>query len=187
MKHILFLFVAALAVISCQKKGAELPSYSKAEIPGTYTNQNGETVTSKDYEGKIVVADFIFTHCPSICPPMARQMTRIQNEYKDKDDLRLLSFSIDPKRDTVGRLKWYSDKIGANPDMWHFVTAPKNVITETSEKLMVFQEADESAPGGFNHQSRFILIDRDGTVRGYYDGVNPEDVDKLINDIKKLY
>ena len=185
MNYLAFFFIAALAFVSCQKQ-ADLPKYSETAIPGTYTNQNGNEFTAADIEGKVVVTDFIFTHCPSICPKMAQQMKRVQTAYEGNDNLRLVSFSIDPERDTVGRLNWYANKIGADPEMWQFVTAPMDVIKETSDSLMVFQEEDADAPGGFNHQSRFILIDRQGFARGFYDGVNPEDVDRLINDIETL-
>lgn len=186
MKYLSLTFFLTVLFFSCSQK-EELPKYSKATIPGTYVNQNGETITGKDLEGNIVVADFVFTHCPSICPRMAEQMLRVQEEFSDKDDLRLISFSIDPARDTVGRLKWYTQKIGTNDDVWSFVRAEKEVVRETSDSLMVFQEKDENAPGGFNHASQFILMDKDGIVRGYYDGVKPEDVSELIEDIHTLY
>lgn len=186
MKYLSIAIITCFLIFSCNKKES-LPEYSKAVIPGTYTNQNGETITEESLKNNIVVADFVFTHCPSICPRMATQMLRIQDEFAKKDDLQLISFSIDPVRDTVGRLKWYTEKIGVQDDMWSFVTAPKNVIDKTSESLMVFQEKDKNAPGGYNHASQFILMDKNGIVRGYYDGVNPDDVSQLIKDIHTLY
>ena len=127
MKQLSILFFIALAVVACQKQ-SDLPSYSEVTIPGKYTNQNGETVTAESLKGKVVVTDFVFTHCPSICPKMAQQMKRVQDEFDGNEDLQLLSFSIDPERDTVGRLKWYTEKIGANDQMSSFVTAPIEVI-----------------------------------------------------------
>ena len=186
MKQLAVVFILFLGFYSCQQK-EQLPEYSKAVIPGSYTNQNGETVTAKDLEGNIVVTNFVFTHCPSICPKMAEQMLRVQEEFSTKDDLRLISFSIDPVRDTVERLKWYTEKIGADDDVWSFVRADKDVIQATSDSLLVFQEKDENVPGGFNHASQFILIDKTGTVRGYYDGIKQEDVTELIEDIHTLY
>lgn len=184
MKHFICI-ILFFSIYSCQTNQS-LPDYGKAIIPGTYTSQNGQQIDSTSLQGSILVVDFVFTHCPSICPKMAQQMMRVQEAYQDNENVRIVSFSIDPKNDTVDRLKWYTQKIGVNDDMWSFVRAEKDVIDATSESLKVFQEADESAPGGYNHQSRFILMDQTMTIRGYYDGVNPDDVSKLIADIKQL-
>lgn len=163
-----------------------MPEFGQATIPGAYVDQNGNTITQEDLEGKIVVTDFVFTHCPSICPKMAQQLKRVQSEFEGNDDLKIISFSIDPVRDTIERLKWYTEKIGTNDEMWHFLRAEQNIIDQTADSLKVFQEADESAPGGINHQSRFILIDEKKEVRGYYNGVDAEDVDQLIKDLHLL-
>lgn len=183
MKYYAILFFS-FALLSC--KNEPLPDYGEVKLPGEYVNQLGETISQSDVEGEVVVADFIFTHCPSICIPMAGQMKRVHDTYEGKDDVRIMSFSIDPERDTIERLKWYGDKIGAKEENWWFLRADMSLITETSKEFRVFQSQDADAPGGFNHQSWFVLIDKEGHWRGSYDGTNTEDVDQLIKDMKQL-
>jgi len=163
MKYYALLFINLL-FFSCDNT-EPLPDYGSIELPGEYINQVGATIDQSDIEGQIVVADFIFTHCPSICIPMAGHMKRVQNAYEKEKDLRILSFSIDPDRDTIERLKWYGDKIGAKEKNWWFLRAEMPLILKTSKEFKVFQGEDENAPGGFDHQSWFVLIDKDGHWR----------------------
>ncbi len=183
----LFPFVFfCFVIISCTKK-SDLPQYGGAVIPGDYVNQLGESVDSTIIQDKVAVIDFVFTHCPSICPTMALQMKRIQEEYGSTNELQLLSFSIDPKHDTVDRLRWYTEKIGVNDSTWYFLRANQETIDSTSQALKIYQEADETAPGGINHASTFILVDKNNQIRGYYDGTNSIEVDQLIRHMKSLF
>lgn len=187
MKFILPVIACLFILLSCSEtKKVDLPNYGKAILPGEYIDQNGNAISQKNLDNTIFVTDFVFTHCPSICPKMSNQYKRIQDEFSDLKELKLLSFSIDPERDTIGRLKWYANKVGAKDGVWHFLRAEMPVIKKTSESLKVFQEEDENAPGGFNHQARFILVDQNGDIRGYYNGVDEEDVNKLIENIHQL-
>jgi len=185
MKYFSVLALTCFTLFAC-KSTPDLPDYGEVNIPGAYTNQLGNEVSGSDLEGKVIVADFIFTHCPSICIPMAGQMKRIQNEYSKNDNLHLVSFSIDPENDTVERLRWYADKIGANNDQWWFLRADMTQIRAASDEFKVFQEADADAPGGFNHQSWFVLIDENGHMRGSFDGTNADEVGELMEAIDQL-
>ncbi len=186
MKNLLLIACFLFLVFSCKQR-PPLPDYGHATIPGQYVNQLGQTVDSTMIENKVAIVDFVFTHCPSICPKMAAQMLRVQEQFGHREDLQIVSFSIDPKNDTVERLRYYTDKIGVDDSLWYFVRADKATIDETAHSLKVFQEEDDSAPGGYNHQSRFILIDQKGDVRGYYNGVDARDVDKMMEDMKQLF
>lgn len=185
MKYFVFILLS-LSVLTACNQAKELPDYGKITIPGQYENQLAQLVDSTDLEGKVLVVDFVFTHCPNICIPMAGQMKRVQEKYGDKKDLKLMSFSIDPKRDTLERLQWYADKVGVNNDVWWLLRTDMEMIKTTAKEFKVFQEADADAPGGFNHQSWFLLIDKNGHMRGSYDGTEAEDVDQLMKDMKQL-
>ncbi|MCX2745122.1 SCO family protein [Mangrovivirga sp. M17] len=150
-------------------------------------DQDSNVVTQEDIEGKIVVADFFFTTCPSICPTMAAQMLRVYEKYKGNDDLLILSHSIDPYNDTVPALKDYANKLGVDNDQWLFMTGELDEIFKLAEKeYMVTAYQDPQAPGGFAHSGAFVLVDEKGRPRGMYDGTKKDDVDRMMNDIDRL-
>jgi len=187
MKQLLATLTFAFFIFSCTTKKAEpLPNYGPVYIPHTFTDQNGQPLDSTLVQGKVYVADFFFTSCNTICPKMSAQLLRVQEKYEGNEDFEIVSFSIDPKRDTVGRLNWYAEKLGVDDDIWHLVTAPKEMIDETSAIMKVFQEEDASLDDGFNHQGHFLLIDQTGTLRGSYNGTIAEEVDELMEGIDQL-
>ena len=110
----------------------------------SFTNQNGETVTNADFEGKIYVVDFFFTHCPTICPKVTAQMLRVHDRFKDSSNVLLLSHSIDPKHDTIGRLNEYAGKLGVVAPKWQFVTGEKDSIFGIADDY--FSIAKEKTP-----------------------------------------
>jgi len=150
-----------------------------------FVNHNGDTITNKDVAGKIFVADFFFINCPSICPRMKAQMLRVYEQYRDKKDFLVLSHTIDPKRDTVEALNAYAKKLGVE-NGWHFLTGNKEELFAVADKYLISAEEDPQSPGGFAHSGNFILVDKQGNIRGYYDGTNEESVSKLIKDIERL-
>lgn len=151
------------------------------------TDQDSNTVNEETVKGKIYVADFFFTSCPSICPPMKKQMLRIYDKYEKNDEVILLSYSIDPKRDSVGKLHNYAAKLGiANTAKWHLLTGEKDSIYTLATSYLVSAAEDADAPGGHIHDGNFILIDKQRRIRGYYDGTLPESVDKLLKDMDIL-
>lgn len=151
-----------------------------------FIDQDSNWVDASTFSNNVYVVDFFFTSCPSICPKMTKQMARVYEEFEDNSNVMFLSHSIDPKHDDVPRLKAYADKLGVNSDKWHFVRGEQDVIYDIAEDYMVSAAEDESAPGGYIHSGAFVLMDGQHRIRGYYDGVLPEDVDQLMQDINVL-
>lgn len=157
-----------------------VPSFS-------FTNQNGTTVTNKDFDNQIYVVDFFFTHCPTICPKVTANMLRIYERFKDSASVTLLSHSIDTKNDTVGRLQEYAGKMGVTAPKWHFVTGNQDSIYQIADDyFLVLPTVDPSVPGGFNHDGRLVLVDKQKRVRSFCDGTDAKDVDRFMNDIEIL-
>jgi protein SCO1/2 len=143
-------------------------------------------VTNATFEGKIYLADFFFISCPTICPKVKKQMLRIFDKYKGNDELMLLSHTIDPKRDTVGRLKSYAQNLGVDNGQWRFVTGEMDEIYGIADDYMSIAKEDPNAPGGFDHSGWILLIDKTGHIRSFADGTDPEKVDRLLTDIEWL-
>lgn len=152
-----------------------------------YVDQLNRPFGNKDLLGKVYVAEFFFTSCPTICPKVKGQMLRLEEEFADEPDFALVSFTVDPKRDTPERMKEYAEKLGIKDmDRWRFIYGDKFEIAELDEHYLSIAEEDASAPGGFNHSSYIVLVDRDGYVRSYASGLDSEEVDFLIKDIELL-
>lgn len=152
----------------------------------TFVNQDSTTITEKDVKGKIYIADFFFTSCPTICPKVKKNMKKVYKQFKDKEDFLILSHSIDTKYDTVGRLAWYADKFNISSDTWHLLTGEKEHIYQMAGRYLIAALESEDAPGGFDHSGGIALMDRNRRIRGMYDGTDPAEVDDLIRDIQLL-
>jgi protein SCO1/2 len=152
----------------------------------SFIDQNNSIVNSVTARNKILVADFFFTSCPSICPKMMKEMLRVYEKYKTDSDVIILSFSIDPQRDSVPRLKAYERKLDFESSKWRLLTGNRDSIYHFAEKLLVSASEDPDAPGGHIHSGNFILIDKQRRIRGYYDGTKDESVDKLLNELDIL-
>jgi protein SCO1/2 len=170
--------------------GVEVPDTMYHRVPDfALANQEGEEVSFSDFEGKIIVADFFFTTCPTICPIMTKQMTRLQWLLEDNsyDDVHFLSYTVNPENDTPEVLKSYALDQGADLNKWTFLTGDQKAIFELGfEGYLLSTQEDELAPGGFLHSSMFVLLDRDRHIRGFYDGTSTKEVDDLVTDIKML-
>ena len=152
-----------------------------------FTNQDSVSVTDKDFAGKIYVADFFFVTCPTICPIMKKNMLKVYEAFKDSDDVRILSHTIDPNHDTPAVLKQYAKDLGVTGPMWQFVTGDREKIYDIGENhYLVTAGVDSTAPGGYIHSGAFVLIDKEKHIRGQYDGTTDEGTNKLIADIKRL-
>jgi len=159
-------------------------------------NQLGDTVSLYDKPGKILVADFFFTHCAGICPKLTANMAKLQQSFIRGGDTRkkidtsivqFISFSVDPERDSVSVLKNYADRFGVNPDNWWMLTGSKDSIYKFAfEELKVDKFSDEPITPDFVHTSRFVLIDKKYQVRGYYNGLDSLSLSKLARDIGVL-
>jgi protein SCO1/2 len=153
-----------------------------------FVNQLGDTVRKEDLAGKVYVADFFFTTCPTICPIMKKEMLRVYEQFKGNPNFRILSHTIDPTHDTQAVLQDYADKLGV-PDAatWNFLTGDQEKIFEIGQtSYLTTTMADELEPGGFLHSGAFLLVDQQGRIRGVYDGTKTEQVDRLLADIPKL-
>ena len=150
-------------------------------------NQNGETITQKDYEDKIYVVDFFFTSCPSICPIMTGNMEIIQQSFKDNQDVKLLSISVTPVIDSIPVLKEYATKKGVIDTKWNVTTGTKKHIYDLARKSY-FAVVDEGDGGlqDFIHTPNFILVDRKKRIRGVYNGTNDKEIERIIQDITAL-
>jgi protein SCO1/2 len=152
-----------------------------------FVNQYGDSITNKSLNGYVYVADFFFTTCPSICPIMHRNMLKVYDDYKNVSDFKIISHTIDPKHDSVAVLKKYADKLGISGNSWWLLQGKKEETYQLGEKsYLVAVKEDSGTPGGYVHQGWFVLIDKQKRIRGYYDGTDEKQVDKLRADIKTL-
>lgn len=168
--------------------GKEVTQREYPAIPAfSFTNQYGKTISQRDFNGKIYVADFFFTTCPTICPVMKKNMLNVYKAYKESPDVRILSHSIDPDHDTPAVLKQYAQELGITGTMWQFVTGDREKIYAIGENhYLVTAGKDATAPGGYIHSGAFVLIDKQKHIRGMYDGTTLEGTQKLIRDIDVL-
>ena len=156
--------------------------------PFTMTNQNGQTITEKDYENKVYVADFFFTTCPSICPILTKNMFSLQEKLKTKyPEVKLLSYSVTPEIDTIEQLKRYAVENKVDDKIWNLVTGDKKEIYNLARKsYLVVQNDGNGGPHDMIHTENFVLIDKENRVRGYYDGTDINEMDRLIIEIGML-
>ena len=155
-----------------------------------FVNQDGDTVTEKNYEGRIYVADFFFTSCTSVCPKMTANLGVVQDKFKDVDSVLILSHTVNPNTDSVPVLKAYAQTVHANTKKWTFVTGSKKAIYDIAYKGYMLNAIEDTAQTDiqkqFLHDEHLILVDKEKHIRGIYDGTSLQDVNKLIDDIKLL-
>jgi protein SCO1 len=199
MKKLLFLLMLLSVVIACNSEDKKPLRYygiptnisgvdtTWPKIPDfSFVNQDSQLVTNQTFDNKVYVADFFFTHCPTICPKVKKQMLRIYKKYENDDRVALLSHTIDQKYDTVGRLKWFAGQLGVKAPEWQFVTGEKEKVYEMPKHYMSIAEVDSDAPGGYAHSGYVVLVDKNRYVRAYADGTKEEAVTKFMADIDKL-
>lgn len=204
--HYLSLIFLLNIVLGCSQSPKELPYLGNKEtaekmidgkmvvdtiyhkIPDfEFINQDSVKITQEFVAGKIYIADFFFTTCPTICPKMKTQMLRIYEKYKDNPNVILLSHSIDPRHDTPAVLKEFRSNLGIKGNSWQMVTGDKAKIFEIGQKSYMVSAADDpTQPGGVVHSGAFILVDKDRHIRGIYDGTVPAKVDNLMEDMEIL-
>jgi protein SCO1 len=174
--------------------------------PFSLTERSGKPVTREELMGKVWIANFIYTHCPDTCPLQSAQMARLQRDLEDLKDLRLVSITVDPERDTPPVLQEYANRYGADPDRWLFLTGGKDAIYRLAQegfRLSVvdpeerktsshfFEPRSVFAHHGevgkqFIHSSRFVLVDRQARIRGYYPGTEEDAFQRLRRDVPTL-
>ena len=149
-------------------------------------NQNGEKITQEFYEDKIYIADFFFTTCPSICPIMTKNMYDLQQKLIDDNEILLLSHTVMPEVDSVQQLKKYALENNINDNKWNLVTGDKKQIYDLARKSYLAVEDSEFGEFDMIHTENFMLIDKQRQIRGFYDGTNKEEIERLITDIEIL-
>ena len=159
--------------------------------PFTLRDHTGAVVSNTDLHGKVVIADFIFTRCQTVCPVLSMKMQRLQENTADVgDDVKLISFSVDPEYDTPEILAKYAARHHADPDRWRFVTGDIQTILQIAgEGFRVALERVGTTPNGapdIAHDEHFILLDRSGRVRGYYDSNDITRIERLLRDARRL-
>jgi protein SCO1/2 len=162
-----------------------LPSYGR--VPNfELVNQDAQPFGSQQLAGKIWIADFIFTTCRGPCPIISTRMSELQKPL-EKSDVHLVSFSVDPETDTPPVLRAYADKLRKEPFRWDFLTGSKDAIASISRNgfKLGISEGEEAGSGPV-HSTRFVLVDRRGTIRGYYDALAPDGVTTLLADTNHL-
>jgi len=152
-----------------------------------FTNQLGQNVSLDDLKGKIIVLDFFFTRCPSICPRLAIAMKRLQNSFPNNDSIvQFLSISIDPKHDSLQQLRNWAEKFNVNPDSWWLLTGNRDSIYSMALKEIKASVADVNIDTAFLHTENFFLLDKERIVRGWYNGFDSVAQKKLVRDIPLL-
>ncbi len=152
-----------------------------------FINQNGDSISQKNLENSIYVADFFFTTCHTICPIMSTQMNVIYEKFKNDEEVKFLSHTVDPEIDTVEQLHRYASKYNVDAKKWMFVTGDKKELYDIA-RTSYFLDAQQGdgGPDDFIHTQNFALIDKDKRIRGYYDGTDSTQIHQLINDINLL-
>jgi cytochrome oxidase Cu insertion factor (SCO1/SenC/PrrC family) len=177
--------------IQSRKSRSHLPEYF-AVLPFALTNQLGRTVELREFDGKVWVADIIFTRCAGPCPKMTEEMETLQQLFSPQDDLRFVTLTTDPEHDTPPVMKSYAEKFNAEAERWHFLTGSKSAIRSlASDSLKLGSEEKEKdlqqdENDLFIHSTVFVLVDKRGKVRGFYESLEPGFQEKIRADITSL-
>lgn len=206
MKKITLYAFAVIVIGACKSKPSMLPILGAREavektvngkvimdtiyqtIPAfQFINQDSTIIDNQLFDGKIYVADFFFTSCPTICPVMHRNLLKVYDKYNGNAEVMLLSHSIDYKYDVPHILKKYATKLGVKGNQWQFVHGSKEVTYSLAKNnYLVAVGVDPKAPGGYVHQGYLVLIDKEKRVRGAYDGTDEKQVQQLLKDMDIL-
>lgn len=150
-------------------------------------NQNGDTLTQKEFDGFIYITDFFFTTCQTICPVMTDNMKVVQDEFIADEEIKLLSHTVTPQIDTVEKLRAHADEMGLIDGKWHMVTGDKKHIYDLARKeYLASKSSGDGGPYDLVHTENFVLVDKEKRIRGFYDGTNDDEIEKLIKDVAIL-
>ncbi len=157
------------------------PPVDETQLPTVpafrFTERSGKTVTNADLAGKVWIASFVFTRCSGTCPAVAATLARLQGELADVPAVRLVTFTIDPDRDTPEELKKYADRYRADPERWLFLTGPEKEIHALANEgfLTLAKKRPDGKPGDeFDHSTFLVLVDKAGRIQGHFDGIPPQ-------------
>jgi protein SCO1 len=186
-RRLLLIFAMALVLVGLglspllAKPGETLPILGEAPS-FELTDQGGAVFSTASLEGRLWVVDFMFTSCPGICPIMTANMARLQREHASAPDLHFVSITVDPEHDTPEVLAEFAEQYGADTTRWHFLTGDLAVIQDLSYGGFKLGSVDVPSM----HSGRFVLVDRGGQIRGYYDGTDDAEIDALSQDLALL-
>jgi len=152
----------------------------------TLIDQDSQVLHISTLKDKIILADFFFTSCPSICPKVTKEMVRLYDRYKDDDRVIMISHTIDQMNDSVSVLNRYAMNLGVDTKSWKFVTGEKDSIFHLAEQYFVSVVEDPLVPKGFDHSGRIIMLDKNRRVRGFCEGTDPESVTAFFETVDKL-
>jgi len=190
------IFFAALFIVFYLVITRIIPGFSEKKLPVlsdvqpfSFTNQEGKTITDKDVQGKVYVAEYFFTTCKGICPKMNNNLVQVYQVYRNDPDFRILSHTVDPETDSVQRMKHYADSVGADPKNWWFLTGRKDSLYKAARVSYLLDDPKNnniSTEEQFIHTQFFAVVDRNGQVRKIYDGLKKDEINALKEDIKQL-
>lgn len=196
-----YIFIGIVAslgfVIGCGSEPKQLPHLGNIEIikgdtiyhtvpDVTLTDQDSQMLKISSFGDKIILADFFFTSCPSICPRVQKEMLRLYDRYEEDDRVMMISHTIDQRNDSVSVLKRYANNLGVDTEKWKFVTGVKDSIFHLADQYFVSVVEDPTAPNGFDHSGRIILVDKNRHVRGYCEGTDPESVTAFFKTVDAM-
>lgn len=171
-------------------KGKEVVDTIYQTVPSfSFINQSGDTITRDRLKGKVTVVDYFFTTCPTICVDMAKNKRFLQEAFEKEEhrDAQIMSFTVDPETDSVGQLKKYAQDNDVNSNVWQLLTGDKKKLYDLARYgFMITATQGDGGHDDFIHSEKFVLIDKELRIRGFYDGTSKEDTDKLIQDIQNL-
>jgi len=192
---IISLLTLFLSLSACEKKLRYLGRHDVIaegdtnyyKIPDfSFLNQDSLVVDQKTLSNYIYVTDFFFTKCPSICPIMAQNLLIVHEALKDEARVKIVSHTLDPAYDTPSVLKKYAFNLGIDTKQWMFLWGSKDSIYDIAERYYIAAVEDDEVPGGINHSGKLVLVDREGHVRGFYEGTKEYGIEELLKDIPVL-
>jgi protein SCO1/2 len=183
-----FFFYYKQKIDDLPRQGSSVKTYWAAPH-FTYATQNGDSFSSDDLKGHVYVADFIFTNCEGVCLNLSKTMSLIQLNFKDDRRVKLVSFTVDPDRDSIPVLREYADRYGAIDDKWYFLRGEKAEVWKMAQegfKIPVVYTPEGGTGNEFTHTEKLVLVDGDGNIRGYYNGLDKERMDSLYNNLASI-
>jgi protein SCO1 len=197
LSYIVLVSLGALLSMGCHHKPQRLPYLGNIEVKGTdtlyhtvpdiaLTDQDSQAFRISSLGNKLILADFFFTSCPSICPKVQKQMLRLYERYKDDDRVFMISHTIDQRNDSVAVLNRYARNLEVDTRKWKFVTGEKDSIFDLADQYFVSVVEDPLAAKGFDHSGRIIMVDKNRRVRGFCEGTDPESVTAFFETVDKL-
>ncbi len=197
-KTAFYIIFFASVLAACTSKKKDLPYLGPLSVENgdtsyytlpdfEFIDQDSQRIDKEYLKGKIYIADFFFTSCPSICPKMTKNMDRAYRQFKGNEQVHFLSHTIDTRHDSIPVLKRYAEKVGVHDArQWHFVWGPREEVYDMAKAYFQVAYPDSMAPGGFVHSGQFALVDGNGHIRAFYDGTDEKEVDKLVKDVNSL-